>query len=1104
MTKRLLAPLAGFAAAALAFTLLLYWCGRWLRPDVKTPPAPPPPAELAVIEKARLSAARIDRDHAPVVVQTVDYAEGARSAWWPKGEAPVLAALVSEGRLPPVAERTGPEPIVMAGPEGNGNYGGTWYRLANSSNDVSTIAWRLSAPNLVRWSPQGYPIVPHLAKSWEISPDQRVFTFTLRRGVRWSDGHPFTSEDLVYWYEHEVKYFKAQPKFLRAGPSLGVVEKVDDLRVRFTFLQPNPLFIERLASVGMNWEDFTDHIVPAHYLRQYHPELGDQALIQRTMAALKLSSPVAVYKRMKHYFNPEFPRLWPWVYHTYAPTTPQILVRNPYYFAVDPQGNQLPYLDRVVVDIKTNNLIAVSAANGEPSMQERNIRYEDHTLLVGSAARNGYEVYHWKPSARSLFTVFPNLNRRVDPAQPETKLKHDLLNERRFRQALSLAINRRDIIDAEFNGQAEPAQIEPGPDSPFHSERLSHAFTAYDPAEANRLLDELGLTHRDGEGFRTFPGGERMSFALNLSDYTIAGPAQFIVDDWAAVGVRVNPRQRARRLFDQEKLTFEHDFTVWTGESEFYPLAEPRNFLPTYSESFFAPRFGIWNQYGGLYGDPAAQRPAAMAPPLGHPLRRAMELFEETTKLLTEAERRSRFDEVLNLAADNLWTISVATPPPQLVVVKNGFRNVPRTALFGSGFQTPANTGMETYFWEKTADGAAIFEQTKRAIVAITPAPGVAQIRGEAGAMTGAGIGAILRTLFVGAGLLVLGLIALRHPFLGRRLLLMIPTLLVVSVIVFGLVQLPPGDFVTTRVARLELDGAPSNEQLAADLRHNFHLDESMARRYAHWLGLTWFTTFDAVDAGLLQGYLGLSMEHEKSVNEVIGDRIALTLIVSVSTLLLVWLIAVPAGIYSAVRPYSVGDYALTTLGFMGMSVPAFLLALVVMFLAKRWLGVSLDGLFSPEFSSLSGWSGAKIGDLLKHIWLPVVVLGVGGVAGMSRVMRANLLDELNKPYVVTARAKGVRPLKLLLKYPVRLALNPFVSSLGGLFPQLVSGGAIVGMVMSLPMIGPTMLDALLVEDVYLAGSMLMVLSLLAVVGTLVSDLLLLWLDPRIRLGGER
>jgi ABC-type dipeptide/oligopeptide/nickel transport system permease component len=204
------------------------------------------------------------------------------------------------------------------------------------------------------------------------------------------------------------------------------------------------------------------------------------------------------------------------------------------------------------------------------------------------------------------------------------------------------------------------------------------------------------------------------------------------------------------------------------------------------------------------------------------------------------------------------------------------------------------------------------------------------------------------------------------------------------------------------------------------------------------------------------------------------------------------------------VRQYSLGDYALTLLGFFGMSVPAFLMALVLMFMAKQWWGLNITGLFSPEFASMPGWSWAKAGDLLKHLWLPVVVLGFGGVAGMIRVMRANLLDELKQPYVTTARAKGVRPLKLLLKYPVRMALNPFVSGLGSLFPQLVSGGAIVALVLSLPMVGPTMLDALLVEDVYLAGSMLMVLSLLGVVGTLVSDLLLLWLDPRIRLSGSR
>jgi ABC-type dipeptide/oligopeptide/nickel transport system permease component len=352
-----------------------------------------------------------------------------------------------------------------------------------------------------------------------------------------------------------------------------------------------------------------------------------------------------------------------------------------------------------------------------------------------------------------------------------------------------------------------------------------------------------------------------------------------------------------------------------------------------------------------------------------------------------------------------------------------------------------------------------------------------------------------------GAGLaLAVLLIGMRHPFIGRRLLLMIPTMLAVSVIVFVLVQLPPGDFADTRIAQLEMQGTSGNDQLAADLRKNFHLDEPMTERYARWVGLKWFTTFRPGDTGLLQGNLGLSMEHEKPVNEVIGDRIGLTVLVSLATVLFTWAVALPAGVYCAVRQYSVGDYALTFLGFLGMSVPSFLLALVLMYLARRWFGVNIDGLFSPEFATMPGWSWAKAADLAKHIWLPVIVLGFGGTAGMIRVMRANLLDELKKPYVTTARAKGVRPLRLLLKYPVRLALNPLVSGLGSLFPQLISGGAVVAMVLSLPMVGPAMLDALLVEDVYLAGSMLMVLSLLGVVGTLVSDLLLLWLDPRIRL----
>jgi ABC-type dipeptide/oligopeptide/nickel transport system permease component/ABC-type transport system substrate-binding protein len=1103
--KRFLVPLGGFAAAVLAFTALLYACGVWFRPDVVTPPEPPPADVLAAVQTARKNAEIIDTAHPPVITREVDYSAGSRAPWWPQGEAPILADLVKAGRLPPLVDRVGPEPLVMEGVDGIGRYGGTWYRLVNANFDFGTIYWRLSAANLVRWSPQGYPLVPHIAKSWEISPDYRVFTFTLRQGMRWSDGQPFTSEDISYWYEHEVKYFNIQPPFLRAGSTLGRVEKIDDLHVRFVFSEPNPLFLERLASTGQNYDDYTEYIVPAHYLRQYHPALGSPELITRTMDALKLSSPVALYKRMKHYLNPEHPRLWPWIYHTYQPTTPQTFVRNPYYFVVDTHGNQLPYLDRVVMDIKSSNLIAVSASNGEPSMQDRHIRYEDQILLLGSAARNGYQVYHWKSASQSPFAIFPNLNRRVDPARPETKWKHELLNERRFRQALSLAINRRDIIDAEFNGQTVPAQIDPGQDSPYHNAHLFSAFTRYDPAEANRLLDEIGLTRRDAEGYRTFPDGTRMSFVLDLTDFAPVSPAQFIVDDWARVGVRLIQHLRARKLFEQEKLAYEHDFTVWTGESEFYPLVEPRNFVPTYGESYYAPGFGEWYRNGGLYGDPAAARPNAVEPPPGHPLRRAMEILQEVNTLPGEAARRARFDDVLEIAAENLWSISISTSPPQLVVVKNGFRNVPRTALFGGKYQTPGNTGIETYFWDHPADEPSVVAQTEREIVNITRPPNTIAAGDEVTEMPDGGpVGGMIRVL-LGLGLVAgLILVGVRHPFIGRRLMLMIPTMGVVSVIVFVLVQLPPGDFVDTRIAQLELQGTSGNDQLAADLRKNFHLDESMPARYARWVGLRWFVTFQPGDTGLLQGNLGLSMEHEKPVNEVIGDRIVLTVLVSLATVLFTWAIALPAGIFSAVYQYSAGDYVLTLLGFLGMSVPSFLLALVLIYLAKRWFGVSIDGLFSPEFATMPGWSWAKAGDLLKHIWLPVIVLGFGGTAGMIRVMRANLLDELKKPYVTTARAKGLRPLRLLLKYPVRLALNPFVSGLGSLFPQLVSGGAIVAMVLSLPMIGPTMLDALLVEDIYLAGSMLMVLSLLGVVGTLVSDLLLLWLDPRIRLGEAR
>jgi ABC-type dipeptide/oligopeptide/nickel transport system permease component len=272
-----------------------------------------------------------------------------------------------------------------------------------------------------------------------------------------------------------------------------------------------------------------------------------------------------------------------------------------------------------------------------------------------------------------------------------------------------------------------------------------------------------------------------------------------------------------------------------------------------------------------------------------------------------------------------------------------------------------------------------------------------------------------------------------------------------------------------------------------------------MWKRYLHWTGVMWFTSFNEEDKGLLQGDMGRSMESQKVVNDLVGDRMLLTFCISLFTILFTWAVALPIGIFSAVKQHSLADYAITIVGFLGMCIPPFLMALI--FAAA----FGTVGLFSEEFASQPYWNWPKVVDLLKHIWVPVVIMGVGGTASMIRVMRANLLDELKKPYVTTARAKGKRPIALLFKYPVRIALNPFISGIGGLFPQLISGGAIVAMVLTLPTVGPLMLGAIFSQDMNMAGSMLMLLSLLGVFGTLVSDLLLLWVDPRIRMeGGQK
>src|SRR5690606_22431853 len=319
------------------------------------------------------------------------------------------------------------------------------------------------------------------------------------------------------------------------------------------------------------------------------------------------------------------------------------------------------------------------------------------------------------------------------------------------------------------------------------------------------------------------------------------------------------------------------------------------------------------------------------------------------------------------------------------------------------------------------------------------------------------------------------------------RLLFMIPTLIAISIVSFVIIQLPPGDYLTTLVANLAAQGDQVDGARLAALRERYGLGEPIYVQYWKW-----------ISGIVLRGDFGHSFEWNRPVSTLIWDRLGLTFVLSLSTLLFIWAVAFPTGIYSAVRKYSVGDYVATFFGFVGLAIPNFLLALVLMYVSFRFFNQSVGGLFSPHYID-APWSWGKVLDLLAHLWVPMIVLGTAGTAGLIRIMRANLLDELHKPYVETARAKGLSERRLLLKYPVRVALNPFVSTVGWVLPDLVSGAAIVSIVLSLPTTGPLLLRALNSQDMYLAGSFIMMLSVLTVVGTFVSDLLLAWLDPRIR-----
>ncbi|MEO1189307.1 MAG: ABC transporter permease [Pseudomonadota bacterium] len=322
--------------------------------------------------------------------------------------------------------------------------------------------------------------------------------------------------------------------------------------------------------------------------------------------------------------------------------------------------------------------------------------------------------------------------------------------------------------------------------------------------------------------------------------------------------------------------------------------------------------------------------------------------------------------------------------------------------------------------------------------------------------------------------------------YIIRRVLWAVPFLFGVSIVAFAIIQAPPGDYLTTYAATLAASGEIVDHRALEVLRERYGLNEPFVVQYWKWI------------TGVIQGDFGLSFEWRQPVSELIWERTGLSVCLALSTIVFTWALAFPIGIFSASRQYSVGDYFFTTLGFIGLATPNFLFALVLMYIGVVYFGADVSGLFSDQYEN-APWSWGKVVDLIRHLWIPVIILGTSQTASLIRVMRANLLDELHKPYVTTARAKGLTEFDLLMKYPVRLALNPFVSTIGWAFPQLISGAVITAFVLSLPTAGPLLLQALLAQDMYLAGAFILLLSTLTIIGMLVSDILLAILDPRIR-----
>lgn len=602
-------------------------------------------------------------------------------------EAPKLAKLVKAGSLPSVEKRIPEAPVVVQPVERPGRYGGVWRRAYLGLSDL-VGARRLLYDPLVRWSPD-YKVVPNLAASWEVDPKGATFTFHLVKGVRWSDGEPFTVDDIIFYFEDIIfnkELTSSIPAWLTPSGNPPKVSKIDDNSFRIEFDQPYSIFLERLASP----EGMALVTKPKHYLKKFHKNYAKPEELEALIKERNANSWVKLFQdasdlQRSLFVEKGLPSICAWVTSVPAPAKRFIMERNPYYWKVDTQGNQLPYIDTIVHELQAESqTVVLKAIAGEIDMQGRLLGgMQNSILLLASLPQDKYKLVPKTSTSSVGLLLAPNLNLK-DPVMAK------ILGDSRFRIALSHAINRIEINKIIYRGRGIPRQAAPLPESEFFNPSYEKAYTEYDPAKAAALLDEMGLT-KDQDGKRLRPDGQplRLSLDVMVSIQSWVDTAEILASNFKKIGIDTEVKSETRELFRQRTQSAMHDIALWSGDGGMECLLEPRWYFPYSTESLNAPLYGQWFQSSGKRGEEPPKE-----------IKEVMEFYHEILTSASSDKRKELFSKIIAVNERNLWVIGLVHDPPDYYVVAKNMFNVPKKDFQSWIYPNPGPIHPEQFFFE--------------------------------------------------------------------------------------------------------------------------------------------------------------------------------------------------------------------------------------------------------------------------------------------------------------------------------------------------------------------------------------------------------------------